>query len=58
MLYVTTLPDDWARCFNSECKKKVKCLRFLDRYRGKVRNNFNHKDCNSQIKPKKNGHKN
>jgi len=54
MLFLTTLPKDYSRCFNADCRKKNKCLRFLDRYGSNLRNNFNHEDCQHQIKAQKN----
>lgn len=52
MLFVTTLPNDIARCYNFNCNKKHKCLRFLDRMNGRVRNNYDSNNYSNQIKPK------
>jgi hypothetical protein len=57
MLFLTTLPKDYARCFNTDCSNKNKCLRYLDRLGSNLRNNFNHQDCQHQIKAQKNDRK-
>lgn len=54
MLFITTLPKDYARCFNQHCNKKNKCLRYLDRYGSYIRNDFNQNNCEHQIKARKN----
>lgn len=54
MLYITTIPRDYARCNDNECPLKNQCLRWLDRYNGYSFVNFQIENgkCNSQIKPK------
>ena len=51
MLFITTLPKDYARCFNQRCENKIKCLRYLDRFNGNIRSDFNNNNCQQIIKP-------